>query len=69
MQNFALNNKNNKVNYISAICLRKNGYLWAGITDGVLVHNGFYLYETNFENSDLLDKTITSIAKDEHENL
>ena len=54
---------------ISAICMRKNGQLWAGTAQGILVHDGFYLYTINSENSELLDNSVTSIAEDETETL
>jgi len=74
-----IQNKNGKKKYyqqtasanpnteINSICIRKNGHIWFGTRQGIIVYDGFYMYTLNIENSDLPDNSITSIAEDNNE--
>lgn len=59
---------NNNTN-ITSICVRKNGHVWFGTANGIIVFDGFYMYTLNMENGDLPDNCITSIAEDNNENV
>ncbi len=52
---------------INSICVRKNGHVWFGTEQGIIVYDGFYMYTINMENSDLTDNRITSIVEDNNE--
>src|SRR5688572_30082179 len=50
--------------FITSICCRKNGHVWIGTLNGILLYDGYYFFLMNTENTRLGDNLITFIFED-----
>jgi ligand-binding sensor domain-containing protein len=56
-------------NYITSICVRKDGNVWIGTANGILRYDKFAYIVVNSDNSPLRENYITSIVEDKHNDL
>ena len=66
---FTISNSKLPSNYITSICVSKNGHVWIGTTNGILRYDRFAFIVINTDNSPLSENYITSIIEDKNNDL
>ncbi len=57
----------NPFGFITSICCRKNGHVWIGTLNGIILYDGYYFFRMNTENTNLADNLINFIHEDKDE--
>jgi ligand-binding sensor domain-containing protein len=57
-------NSNLPGGFITSLCCRKNGHVWIGTMNGIVVNDGYYFFWMNVENTDIPDNQVFFIVED-----